>query len=137
MKSPSEHDVGNAKRDFGWAADRLRHAFSLVELLSVIAIIGVLVALVLPAVQLAREASRRTHCLNQERQLAIAIHNYDSAHGHFPPGSESRRYAAQPMTPYTFNRWSALAHSLPYLEQSSAYAEVNLDVPLYGRNLRV
>ncbi len=59
-------------------------AFTLVELLVVIAIIGVLVALLLPAVQAAREASRRTSCLNKIRQLALAVHNYESAHKEFP-----------------------------------------------------
>ena len=60
-------------------------AFTLVELLVVIAIIGTLVSLLLPAVQAARESARRTQCMNQLRQLALACMNYESSQGHFPP----------------------------------------------------
>ncbi len=83
--------------------------FTLVELLISIAIIGTLVAILLPAVQQAREASRRLACVNNLRQLGVALHNYHSANRRFPPGRGDT-------TPGVF---STHAYLLEYLEQSS------------------
>lgn len=74
------------KRNFATSADRLQRGFTLVELLVVIAIIGVLVALLLPAVQAAREAARRNSCVNNLKQISLAVMNFESTNRRLPPG---------------------------------------------------
>lgn len=88
-----------------------RTAFTLVELLVVIAIIGVLVSLLLPAVQAAREAARRSSCTNNLKQIGVAMHNFENSHKNYPP-SMSWRYGKRP------SEWSAQARILPFLEQA-------------------
>jgi prepilin-type N-terminal cleavage/methylation domain-containing protein len=105
--------------------------FTLVELLVVIALIGVLVALLLPAVQSARETARRTQCLNNLKQLGVALHNYASAEKHFPPGLVAKTYEGQTKHPQTFYRWSSLAQLLPYMENQSVRDLLDLSLPLY------
>jgi prepilin-type N-terminal cleavage/methylation domain-containing protein/prepilin-type processing-associated H-X9-DG protein len=122
---------------FSRAIPLRRLGFTLVELLVVIAVIGVLVALLLPAIQAARESARRMMCRNNLRQLGTALHNFEGAKQHFPAGAESHPYPAAPSTPHCFYRWSALAHLMPYLEQSAALRQLDLSQPLYGANLQV
>jgi len=88
-----------------------RHAFTIVELLVVITIIGVLIALLLPAVQAAREAARRMQCTNKLHQLGVGLHNYINTHGAFPMNRTGK----------TYQNWSALAMVAPYLEQANLY----------------
>jgi prepilin-type N-terminal cleavage/methylation domain-containing protein len=94
--------------------------FTLVEMLVVIAIIGTLVALLLPAVQLAREAARRTSCTNNFRQIGTAIHLYHAAHNVFPPGGITRGpcCAAESYTSWPIS-------ILPFLEKKDIYEEYN------------
>jgi prepilin-type N-terminal cleavage/methylation domain-containing protein len=97
-----------------------RQAFTLIELLVVIAIIAVLVALLLPAVQQAREAARRTQCKNNLRQIALAMHNYESASGTLPPSM-----AINPRIT-TNASWSIHGRLMPWLEQVNLYSQIDL-----------
>lgn len=110
---------------------------TLIELLVVISIIGVLVALLLPAVQAARESARRVSCVNNMRQIVISMHSHHSALRHFPAGAISQEYAAVPSTPWTFYRWSAFAMLSPYLENTAAYNKLDLSKPLYNASLGI
>jgi len=96
-----------------------RTGFTLVELLVVVAIVGLLVALLLPAVQAAREASRRTTCANHLRQIGIAAHGFAAARRHLPPG----RGTPLPMI------FSAQAFLLPYLEEESLRSLIDFQAP--------
>jgi prepilin-type N-terminal cleavage/methylation domain-containing protein/prepilin-type processing-associated H-X9-DG protein len=94
---------------------RPKHAFTLVELLVVIAIIGILVGLLLPAVQSAREAARRMQCSNNLHQMGLALHNYHDTQRRFPAG------IVQP----NFVLWTGSL--LPYLEQSNLFATLDFN----------
>ena len=116
-------------------AKKLRRGFTLVELLVVIAIIGILIGLLLPAVQQVREAARRTQCANNIRQLAIASHNYESAFGEFPPGLEQEFISASQNS--GFQGHSAFYYLLPFMEQDNLFNTFDRDVPRANRAFTV
>ncbi|MFN7290253.1 MAG: DUF1559 domain-containing protein [Pirellula sp.] len=111
--------------------------FTIVELLVVLAIIGVLVALILPAVQVAREAARRVGCLNNLRQIGLAIHNYEASLRSFPSGCVGCRPPSnvQPSAfQYRMFSWNCLV--LPYLEQENLHSKFDFSTGHYElRNL--
>jgi prepilin-type N-terminal cleavage/methylation domain-containing protein/prepilin-type processing-associated H-X9-DG protein len=104
-----------------------RRGFTLIELLVVIAIIAVLIALLLPAVQAAREAARRAQCVNNMKQLGLAMHNYHSVNDCFPPGA---LYNWNYTTKALINNYGFSAHArmLSNLEQAAVYNAINWSV---------
>ncbi len=94
---------------------RSGRGFTLIELLVVIAIIAVLIALLLPAVQAAREAARRAQCVNNLKQLGLAMHNYHSSINALPWGAG----------PWGWNDWSTHVMLLPYMEQTNLFNAIN------------
>lgn len=120
---------------------RPKRGFTLIELLVVIAIIAVLVALLLPAVQQAREAARRSQCGNNLKQLVTAIHVYEETYGMYPPGSIGPMNGNSSFptgwcdpglgcgVPWGHFSWAALI--LPMLEQTSLYEMIDFSVPAY------
>lgn len=125
--------------------------FTLIELLVVIAIVAVLVAILLPAVQKARESANRTRCLNNIKQISLAMHNYHDSHNTLPPGyvaaplflgdaTPTGTRFRNPVEPYENNQnlglhgTSWMYHILPYLEQSNLYELWRPDYNVFGNS---
>lgn len=117
-----------------------RRGFTLIELLVVIAIIGVLVSLLLPAVQQARESARRTQCKNNLKQMALALHNYHDVHQVFPPAYVGAVGTSGTAFGFSYPddnangpsgfAWGALI--LPQLDQSPLYNSLNFSLPCWA-----
>jgi prepilin-type N-terminal cleavage/methylation domain-containing protein/prepilin-type processing-associated H-X9-DG protein len=102
-----------------------RGGFTLIELLVVIAIIAVLVALLLPAVQSAREAARRIQCVNNLKQLGLALHNYHDTNLVFPPAAQGGLYDV-------YLNYTGYSFLLPYVEQGNAFNTFNFNLNLFS-----
>lgn len=107
--------------------DRSRRGFTLIELLVVIAIIAVLVALLLPAVQQAREAARRSQCQNNLKQIGLSLHNYVGTHSTLPPGYIS---VVNSSGNDTGPGWGWGTMLLPHLDQAPLFTSLNLNLPI-------
>lgn len=107
----------------------IRRGFTLVELLVVIAVVGILVALLLPAVQAARESARRAQCVNNLKQIGVACHHYHDAVRSFPPGYCAAGAYVDGETDTTPG-WGWAAFGLPYLEQRPVYEAINFSLPI-------
>jgi prepilin-type N-terminal cleavage/methylation domain-containing protein/prepilin-type processing-associated H-X9-DG protein len=107
------------------ARARARAGFTLIELLVVISILAMLIALLLPAVQAAREAARRIQCTNNMKQLGLSLHHYHDIHERFPPGSVGRDPVTALGGSYRIPFCVAL---LPFLEQDQVFAAYNMNV---------
>jgi prepilin-type N-terminal cleavage/methylation domain-containing protein/prepilin-type processing-associated H-X9-DG protein len=108
---------------------RRRAGFTLVEVLVVIAVIGVLVVLLLPAVQAARESARRAACQNNLRQIGVALHAYHDAHKQLPVGCVEKRI---PSTKPNGRQLAWSAAVLPNLEESSLWSQIDFGSPYDG-----
>jgi prepilin-type N-terminal cleavage/methylation domain-containing protein/prepilin-type processing-associated H-X9-DG protein len=111
---------------------RHRRAFTLIELMVVIAIIAILISLLLPAVQAAREAARRTQCRSNLKQIGIALHNYHDVFRTLPLGNiDAPWFPDSTVAPAQYG-WSPFAALLPFAEQDALYKTLDLGVPEIG-----
>ncbi|NBT35745.1 MAG: DUF1559 domain-containing protein [Betaproteobacteria bacterium] len=119
MNACPEHTQSQHAQPLRAASLRPVRGFTLVELLVVIAIIAVLIGLLLPGLQAARESARRSACTNNLKQLGVALVNYHDARGAFPPGTPRMFSGSAPC------EWGYLLHYLlPHLEQDAYYQAI-------------
>ena len=108
---------------------RVQRAFTLVELLVVIAIIGILIAPLLPAVQAAREAARRSQCINNMTRLSLAVQNYEMAGRVYPPGTIDKQGPIVNLPQGYHHDW--LERILPYMEETNTFRHIDFTVGVY------
>jgi prepilin-type N-terminal cleavage/methylation domain-containing protein/prepilin-type processing-associated H-X9-DG protein len=110
------------------------YGFTLIEAMVVVSLIGLLIALTLPAVQMAREAARRAQCMNNLKQIGLALHSYHDPNQCFPinwRGDLNRPMSVGSTQHFLARPYSALTRLLPYLEQQALYAGINFSVQQY------
>src|SRR5262249_35694376 len=108
---------------------RSKHAFTLIELLVALAIIGLLIGLLLPAVQKVRATAARLQCQNNLKQIGLACHHAHDANGSFPPGYVATATYTDGATD-TAPGWGWAAFLLPYLEQDNLYRQLDFRNPV-------
>ena len=111
---------------------RGRRGFTLIEVLVVVAIIGILVALLLPAVQSAREAARRGLCSSNLVQMIMAVHHYEATHQVYPPGTVNPTGPILNQLKGYHHGW--IGQMLPFLEKEAIYHHIDGDVSVYHKN---
>src|ERR1700722_17060008 len=116
-----------------------RSGFTLIELLVVIAIIPILIALLVPAVQKVREAAARTTCVNNLKQIGLALHSYHGAYKQFPAGYiDGNRNPSSTPDNDVGPGWGWASFLLPYLEQGGVFSQINFNVGVgIGANVQV
>ena len=129
MLSKLKSKVGRMEPSEAIVKHNRRSAFTLVELLVVIAIIGILVGMLLPAVQQVREAARRTDCLNNLRQVGLATQLFHDTHGAFPPARLADPFGTPDEAVCAENSASWFVRVLPFLEQNNLYESWDLSLP--------
>lgn len=118
---------------------RRASGFTLVELLVSIAIIGMLTGLLLPAVQAAREAARRNQCVNNLKQIGVALHNFHGAKQSFPPGYTDRNTVSTSTPDNDLGPgWGWASYALPFMEETNTFQQINFTVAVgTGTNVNI